>query len=257
MLASDLDGTLIAPDSPAGSSATRVLSAAVESGRLLVAYVTGRHLALALEGIAEASLPPPGWLVCDVGTTVFTAGDNGFLADPGYRRMMLDELGGASIADLSRAVSGLAELTPQPPARQAEFKRSYFFDSADAGRIEAAVRERLGSPERRLRVVASRDPVTGRGLLDLLPANSGKRRALEYLTALGGFATDRVVFAGDSGNDLDALLSGHPAIVVGNASLEFKTEVRRQAEARGVPVYFAGAPFAAGVVEGCRHFGLI
>jgi hydroxymethylpyrimidine pyrophosphatase-like HAD family hydrolase len=67
---------------------------------------------------------------------------------------------------------------------------------------------------------------------------------------------DDVVFAGDSGNDTDALLSGVRSVLVGNAPDTLRSEVRASAENRGLldRVYFASSHFAAGVVEGLHHF---
>ena len=67
-----------------------------------------------------------------------------------------------------------------------------------------------------------------------------------------------MVFAGDSGNDRAAILSGVRAVVVGNAGDDLRDGLRREAERRGLGerIHFSEAPYAAGVVEGCRYFGL-
>jgi hydroxymethylpyrimidine pyrophosphatase-like HAD family hydrolase len=86
-----------------------------------------------------------------------------------------------------------------------------------------------------------------------------KDRAVRYLMERHGLDPDRVVYAGDSGNDGAAMLAGYWSIVVGNASSRFKEELRANARDRGVAdrIYFAERSFAEGVIEGCRHFGLL
>jgi hydroxymethylpyrimidine pyrophosphatase-like HAD family hydrolase len=107
--------------------------------------------------------------------------------------------------------------------------------------------------------VVSRDGVTGEGLLDVLPAGGAKERATAYLAGLLGLPLERVVFAGDSGNDLGALLSGTRSVLVGNAADHVRSGLRAPARARGVEdrVYLATAEVAEGVVEGLVHWGVV
>jgi hypothetical protein len=73
-----------------------------------------------------------------------------------------------------------------------------------------------------------------------------------------GFTRETTVFAGDSGNDLDVLLSDVPAVLVANAD----AEVRRQAEkAHRDVLYLAqggylgmNGNYSAGILEGIAHF---
>jgi len=231
----------------------------VASRGLRLAYITGRHLSLALEGITGARLPRPDWLVCDVGTSVYAAYDGGFAIDSGYRLTMERALGGAAMADVDPVLDAVGGLRRQETVKQAEFKRSYYVDADRMHPLLTEVRQRLESSGVRVQLVHSRDPVSGAGLLDVLPAGSGKRCALTYLTGAAGLGREAVAYAGDSGNDRDALLSGHPAIVVGNAPEDLKAELRHEARARGLDrwLYVARAHFASGVLEGCRHFGFL
>jgi HAD superfamily hydrolase (TIGR01484 family) len=260
LLASDLDGTLIPPsrEEPRLREIAELADAVGAQG-LEVAYITGRHRELALEGIEDFQLPYPDLLVCDVGTSVYRRTDRGFVLDEDYRERMREALGGTAGEELRGRLEGVEGLTPQEPEKQAEFKVSYYFEPAQEADLLAEVRERLGRVGERTKMVASRDPITGTGLLDLLPARVAKHRALEYLREASGRATDDVVYAGDSGNDLDALLSGHPAIVVANAPESLRDDLRREGESSGIlhRIYFARRPYAGGVVEGCRYFGVL
>ena len=102
------------------------------------------------------------------------------------------------------------------------------------------------------------DLLAGGGLLDVLPEGASKRAAVEHLRVVLGLEPDGVVFAGDSGNDEEALLAGWGGIVVGNAPPELKTRLARAASQRGLDgqLFFARAGCTAGVLEGARHFGL-
>ena len=72
-----------------------------------------------------------------------------------------------------------------------------------------------------------------------------------------------MVFAGDSGNDLDALTSGLQAILVKNSAPEVQKTARQELEEQGRTgcLYIAegglkgmNGNYAAGVLEGLVHF---
>lgn len=269
LLAADLDGTVI----PLEETAKRrdevaELARAIfrsregvgsEEERLILAYVTGRHRKLALEGIEKFGLPEPDLLVCDVGTSVYLRGDGSFEPDPDYRALVREAFGGASGERIRGLLAGIPGLEPQEPEKQAEFKLSYYLPAGDASRTAlAAVRRRLEEARAIVNLVWSHDSTSGRGLLDILPAGVAKDFAVRYLHDRTGVDEDHLVYAGDSGNDRAAMLTGYRVIVVANAPAELKAELREEAARAGIGerLYFARSPYAAGVLEGCRHFGL-
>lgn len=262
LIASDLDGTLIPPpDHDSGPDEISMFRRLVRRQEgVALAYVTGRHLELALEGIHDQGLPRPDILVCDVGTTVYQRMGNEWLLDEAYRERISEPWDGKTAAQIAALLGDLPGATPQGPGRQQEFKQSYTVDlPSDLTRLESFILDKLRVAQLSARVICSVDPVRKVGLLDLLPPRAAKDSALEYLQKSMGISESRMVFAGDSGNDILGLTSGHQAILVGNATEDVRTEVRRIAAERQLEasVYFAKAKYAAGVIEGCRHFGLL
>ena len=81
LLASDLDRTLL-PNGPQPESARArpLLRALAARDDLILAYVSGRHLALVREAIAAFQLPEPAFIVGDVGSTIYRRGDRGWEA---------------------------------------------------------------------------------------------------------------------------------------------------------------------------------
>jgi hydroxymethylpyrimidine pyrophosphatase-like HAD family hydrolase len=146
----------------------------------------------------------------------------------------------------------------QEEDKQAEFKVSYYTRGQPEPFVET-VQSRLGMVRANLNLVASYDPVAKRGLLDVLPANIAKDYAVRYLHERSGVDEQHLVYAGDSGNDRAAMLAGYPAIVVGNADEALKQDLAAESAARGLTdrIYFAGQPYARGVLEGLRHFGIL
>jgi len=115
----------------------------------------------------------------------------------------------------------------------------------------------------RCRIIWSVDEQRSLGLVDVLPQRASKLHAIRYLMDQKGYLKSRVVFCGDSGNDLNVLTSDIQAVLVRNAS----DEVRREAlesvvkNGRAETLYVAKGNFmgmngnyTAGVLEGLAHF---
>lgn len=258
LLASDLDGTLIPLErTPTRLEEVRALVDALERAQgLQLAYVTGRHLALARSGIAEIGLPEPDWFVCDVGTSVYRRIEEGYEADETYRSAMRKAFGGISAPDVQRALGSIEGIRLQEAEKQGEFKVSYYTEGRHERYLDR-VQAGLDSAGGRVSLVASYDPVAERGLLDILPADVAKDYAVRYLQQRTGVDEDGLIYAGDSGNDRAAMLAGYKAIVVGNADDALKRDLAERAATEGLAarLYFARHPYAAGVHEGLRHFG--
>lgn len=262
LLASDLDGTLIPPralreDLPGVAAFGRAVRARPDIG---LAYVTGRHFSLAMEGIHETGLPEPSLLSCDVGTSLYVRTEQGWTPDPEYRDLMREALGGVDAEDIRAALARSELLSLQEPAKQAEFKVSYYFaGEADRSELLASARGALESSGIRAALTASYDPEDGRGLLDVLPPDIAKDYAVRHLHELSGVDGEHVVYAGDSGNDTAAMLAGYRVIVVGNAPGDLKDHLRREGLQAGLAehIFFARASFGDGVLEGLRHFGVL
>lgn len=263
LLASDLDGTIIPLEwSDSRREEIEELARAMAARTdLKIAYVTGRHLALALDGIRLYGLPRPDALVCDVGTTVYYPdGEDSYATDSAYAARMRGALGDISGIDLQRALAGVDDLTLQEEEKQGAFKVSFYFPvGAPREQLVTTVHQRLDRLGARVKIVDSLEPDAGRGLLDLLPQGISKDYAVAYLRERFAIPPDGVLYAGDSGNDMDALLSGFNAVLVGNAPSALTQHLRAAADEAGLQdhLYFAEASYARGVLEGARHFGVL
>jgi len=259
LLVTDMDGTIVPlEETPAQTFAIDALRRAVASDPdLVLIYVTGRHHELALAGIAECGLPRPHALGCDVGTSLYWRDGERWRLDEDYRARVGKTA--VSAADIDPLLADVPGIRLQEAERQAEFKRSYYMapEAVSSASLDE-LRVRCEAAGLMLSLVGSVDPLTGLGLLDCLPAQVDKASCLDHVRRRLGAARERTIFAGDSGNDVAALLSGCLAVVVGNAPAAVKEAVRAEAKARGRldGVHFADADCAAGVVEGMRRFGI-
>ena len=264
LLCTDLDRTLlpngVLPESPAARDLFRRLAA---HSQVTLVYITGRDLGLATEALATYELPEPAHLIVDVGTVIYSSRDGQWERWTAWDRKIRGDWG-LSRAELQRLLEGMPGLALQEETRQSPTKLSYFVSLTDNREtILAAVRDRIASFGVLANLVWSVDEAANCGLLDILPAQATKLYALEFLLNLTGQDTERVMYAGDSGNDLDILASPLPAVVVANASEELKNEARQAARNRGLEdkLYVARGGFlglngnyAGGILEGVAHF---
>lgn len=100
-------------------------------------------------------------------------------------------------------------------------------------------------------VPGSRVITSGVSDFDVIPAAAGKGAATLEVARRLGVPGNRVVVAGDSGNDLSMFEVADRAIAVGNARCELI------AGADPARTYFARAPRAAGLLEGLLHWGAL
>ena len=271
LLCTDLDGTLL-PNGEAveAGGARAVLARLVESVPLRLAYVTGRDPQRVRDAIRHWDLPPPDHVVADVGTSIFDADASGaWHENASWCERNRARWGGRDGAALAPLLADIDALSLQEPDRQRPFKSSWYLP-ADAARdaLDRALDERLDRAGVRAKRIFSLDPGTGRGLLDLVPEGAGKLGAVRHLRDSLGYGTDQIVFGGDSGNDLDVLVSEVPAVLVANADAATREAARDGAERAGnaARLHLAGRTpasvrglgldgnYAGGLIEGLLHF---
>ena len=80
---------------------------------------------------------------------------------------------------------------------------------ADDPAVLPRVRARLKAQGIEAKAILSHDR-----LLDILPARAGKHGALAHVAAVLDLPRDRIVAAGDSGNDVDMLAGSSRAVLV-------------------------------------------
>jgi HAD superfamily hydrolase (TIGR01484 family) len=173
---------------------------------------------------------------------------------------MEEARGGLDVREVRHEMGHLPDLLLQPEERQTESKLSYHLaPGADHQRMLESVTEILDELGGRMQAVYSVGAPHGTGLLDILPVGVAKDFALRYLHDHTGVDPEEIVYAGDSGNDLAAMLSGFKAILVGNATPGLREELTSRGGEMGVlgRLYFAEKLYVAGVLEGCRHFGIL
>lgn len=230
----DIDNTLLG-DAKALKELVKQLRK--HSGQVGIGIATGRHLESAIEVLKEWDVPRPDVLITSVGSEIHYGDD--LKQDMDWRRHIDYKWEPERLRNSMENVPGL-EL--QPETNQREFKVSYLYDAETAPPIRE-IKKQLR--EKRIRCKAI---VSHQAYLDFLPLRASKGLAVWYLANKWGVPMERILTAGDSGND-EEMLEGHGlSVVVGNYSKELES-LRKNPT-----VYFAEGEYAAGILEGMEYF---
>jgi len=230
ILATDLDGTLVG-DPDGLQQLLEFYEEQVYDVSLI--YITGRYFDSALSLIEEENLPIPDILVTDVGSSIYTG--NSFDKDLEWQKRIKANWMPDEIHAIAATVPGL---TKQPMFL--ENRCSYYV--ADEKPVE----------EFRNKLTASGIPhkliFSGGKDVDIVPEESGKGRALQYLLDKYKVEDAKLLVAGDSGNDLEMLTLGFPSVIVGNAQPELLESDEHPR------IFRAKKGFAGGIHEAWTHF---
>ena len=265
LLCSDMDRTILPNGDQDESPQVRsVFSLLVDRPEIQLAYVSGRDKGLIQSAIAEYDLPLPDYAVGDVGTTIYELTVRSWNPWESWFEEIAKDWKGLEHEDLHSLLEGFDDLTLQEQEKQNRFKLSYYTDEGIEGqRLVDEMKQHLSSQGLNCRIIWSVDEQRRLGLVDVLPHRASKMHAIRYLMDQKGYLETRVVFCGDSGNDLDVLTSDIRSVLVKNAS----KEVRRNAlesvaeNGRSETLYVAQGNFmgmngnyTSGVLEGLAHF---
>jgi len=261
VIATDLDGTLIPlPGEPENLSALEELRGTLADRNHPFVFATGRHFDSVMDAVEQYALPVPEWIVCDVGSGIYQRlDDGGYQIYAPYERHLAELTEGHDREAVEGLLRQVGEIRPQPEAHQQAFKISYESEARAVNELVDRIRGVIEDAGLPYSVMGSVDPFAGIGLIDILPQNVSKAYALIWLSEHADFLPDEVIYSGDSGNDLAALVAGFRATVVANASEGLAEEVRAALRQRGLEDRFVHTRGRAttGVLEGLRHFGLL
>lgn len=264
-LCSDLDRTILPNGSQEESPQARsVLRRLAKHPEIALVYVTGRNKALIHDAIKDFDIPEPNYAIGDVGTTLYSVTDGRWKMTASWSQHIGKDWKGLVAYDLTGLLEDLDELQLQEPEKQNRHKLSYYANCmADYSRLVDKIRRRLQAKGIAASVIWSVDEPNNVGLIDILPEHASKPHAIKFLLKTQGISEQRAVFAGDSGNDLDALTSGLQAVLVKNAAQDVKNkalEILSHKQMTG-RLYLARGDFfgmngnySAGVLEGLVHF---
>jgi sucrose-phosphate synthase len=237
LLVCDIDNTLLGDRRAVGELARRLRAA---PGHVGFAVATGRRIESARRVLKEWRVPPPDVLVTAVGTEIYyglkAVADESWQRHIDYR---WDRDG------LLLAAQGLPGLEPQADTEQRRHKISFNVDLEKAPSVRE-IRRYLRQHDLHANVVFSHGKY-----LDILPLRASKGTAIRYLSIKWKLPPERMLIAGDSGNDEEMLRGDVLGVVVANHSEELD---RLRDHSR---LHFADKPYAWGVIEGLEYFDFL
>jgi len=265
LICTDLDRTLIPngqqPESPQARPLFRQL---VSNPQITLAYVTGRDQVLVKEAIAEYELPIPDFVIADVGSTIYEIKNNQWLRLTDWDNQISVDWQYKTQADLVNFFTNFDQIKLQEITKQGLHKLSYYVSlETEREPIITKIEAKLEAEKIQANIIWSIDEKAQVGLLDILPLSANKYHAIAYLMKNQNFTLDNTIFSGDSGNDLDVLMSPIKSILVANAHLEIKEKIQSEMNQVGLKdsIYIAqgkssklNGNYSAGILEGIFHY---
>jgi sucrose-phosphate synthase len=236
LMITDIDNTLVGNDDSMHDLFTLLMERREE---LAWGVATGRSLELTIEAMTEHDFPMPDILICSVGTEMYYGPD--LRNDKGWQQHISYQWKPELIKE---AMADFEFLVFQEAEGQRSHKISYYLEEKES-RL-TMIQHRLQEMKLRCQTIYSHGQ-----FLDILPMRASKGKAIDYIRYKFDFSPRHVMVAGDSGNDED-MISGHArGLVVGNHSEELEG-------LRGKPnIYFSSDEYAAGIMDGLRHYGFV
>jgi sucrose-phosphate synthase len=237
LLASDIDGTLLGD-----AEGEKLLKefAQVYSDSFYLAVITGRSLLSVQTLIAEGRLPQPDYIGSSVGTELCVCHDAANVLGHKYAARV------SAVWSLDRIYTvGEGEGIQRQAFVEGQPRFQAGFDWDGQPSTLAAFQTRM-AVEPGYRILPSSDRY-----IDVFPPQVGKGEVVRFLQQELGLDPDRVMVAGDTGNDREMFETGFQGIVPVNALKELKQRACQPWH------YHSPLPAAHGVMDGLRHFGFV
>lgn len=225
ILATDLDGTFLGGELDQRMELYRLIKGA--KGFTLV-FVTGRGLETVIPLLNDPLIPTPDYIIADVGATIV----NGHTLDKIEPIQSEIERNWTEVYDLRQQLAAIDGIEVQEVPQQ---RRSSFFYSkgVDLNKV-------LDIAEKKnLDVITSVDKY-----LDLLPKGVNKGSTLRKLVDMLGAASENVLVAGDTLNDLAMFQIGCKGVAVGASEPALLKATQENHD-----VYHAKRTGAGGILE--------
>ncbi|WP_321325699.1 PfkB family carbohydrate kinase [Thiomicrorhabdus sp.] len=231
-------------------------------------YVTGRHLGLMQQAVTEYQLPQADFAITDVGTRIYHYKNHQWHPITAWEKEIDQDwqnpdlkVEPKQIYDLLSSIPGLSL---QEFEKQNSHKISFYIDlqTLDEQTCLTEVKKQLAPLKIQTNLIWSIDETSNTGLLDILPPKANKLHAIQFLQEYLGYSAQEVVFAGDSGNDLEVLISPIQSVLVANSTPELKQQALTLAKQRGTEQQFYQANnrgsnngnYSSGVLQGVMHY---
>ncbi len=263
LLCTDLDRTLI----PNGDfvelpGVRQAFAHLISQYSVHLVYVSGRDRRRVQQVMKDYQLPYPAYVIADVGSTIYSCQEEQWSLVTDWHQCIKHDWAGHSAMEICHYFADIPAITLQESNKQGRYKLSFYVSlEIDQDEIKQQIHTLANQHHLAINFIYSIDDKKRAGLLDVLPASANKLKAIRYLMDKMGLQESEVLFAGDSGNDLDVLSSELPAVLVANAPESVRRQALRMAEDAGHrdQLYLAhgvtgNGHYADGIIEGVRYY---
>jgi sucrose-phosphate synthase len=237
ILLTDLDGTLVGDREGVVALRARLEEASEGVG---IGLATGRTLEDARAILSDWELPEPDVLITASGGQLHYGPR--LIRDRSWERQIHHRWEPAAVV---RTLTDLPGLTHEVGRPSVPTRLRYRLDE-DSDLSLVSIRRRLRQAGLQVTLLLDHERY-----LDVLPGRASPGLAIRFFCFKWDLPPERLLVAGDSGNDADMLSGDTLGVVVGNhgPELEFL---------RGHPrIYFAERPHAWGILEGIEHYDFL
>jgi len=236
LLVTDVDDTLTGDDAALATLMKRLDSTDAKVG---FGIATGRTLNEALTLMDQLNLPIPDVLITAAGSELHYG--RHMLPDRSWERQIRHRWDRSEVQRVLGGVPGLERME----SSETEYRLRYQLDPERAPSLKEI--RRLARKEG-LRVTTILDHEI---YLDVIPIRASCGFAIRFFCFKWNLEPQRLLVAGDSGNDWDMLSGDTLGVVVSNHTAELE-------RLRGRPrVYFAKSPHARGILEGIDWYDFL
>ena len=238
LIISDIDYTLIGDDDSLNDFKISLKNLPTKIG---FGVATGRVIESAVEAIKQNNIPVPDLFITSVGSEIYYNYKDELIYSSGWDAHISHLWQRDKIVEL---LSRFNFLKYQEQKNQRKFKISYY--TGDNPKNLDKMRELLLKNKIKCNLIFSHGQ-----FLDILPYRASKGKAIRYLAYRWNIPFEKILVAGDSGNDTEMLKGDMLGVVVANYSpeLEDLKGSRR--------IYFSDKKFAAGIKDGIEHYNFL
>jgi sucrose-phosphate synthase len=199
---------------------------------------TGRTVDSAFSVLKENNVPYPDIIISSVGAEIYYNYHGKLIYSTGWDAHIKHQWNREKIRGL---LSSFGFLQYQEEATQRKYKISYY--TSDVPENIDKVKSTLIKNKIKANVIFSHGQY-----LDILPYRASKGKAIRYLAYRWNIPYEKILVAGDSGNDSEMLKGDLLGVVVANYSPELE-ELKGQSR-----IYFAKRNYAGGIIDGIEHY---
>ena len=235
LIVSDIDHTLLGDDNSLKEFINLLDSTDSKVG---FAVATGRTVDSAFSVLKENNVPSPDIIISSVGAEIYYNFHGKLIYSSGWDAHIKHQWNREKIKKL---LAELDFLQYQEEATQRKYKISYY--TSDVPENIERVKSALIKNKIKANVIFSHGQY-----LDILPYRASKGKAIRYLAYRWNIPYEKILVAGDSGNDSEMLKGDLLGVVVANYSSELE-ELKGQNR-----IYFAKRNYAGGIIDGIEHY---